>query len=38
MGLECYERPLEYDSYRFYHVETNTVKVKSVTQSREYLP
>ncbi|KAI4641272.1 hypothetical protein J4E93_008151 [Alternaria ventricosa] len=35
---EYYERPLEFDAYRFYNAETNTVKAKSVTQSRTYLP
>ncbi|KNG46901.1 amp-dependent synthetase ligase [Stemphylium lycopersici] len=35
---EYYERPLEFDGYRFYDAETNSVKVKSVTQSRTYLP
>ncbi|KAK8170277.1 cytochrome P450 [Phyllosticta citribraziliensis] len=35
---EYYDRPLEFDAYRFYDAETDTVKVKSVTQSRTYLP
>ncbi|KAK8157446.1 cytochrome P450 [Phyllosticta citrichinensis] len=35
---QYYDRPLEFDGYRFYDAETDTVKAKSVTQSRTYLP
>ena len=35
---DYYDRPLEFDGYRFYSAETDATTVKSVTQSRVYLP
>ncbi|CZT23695.1 uncharacterized protein RCC_09409 [Ramularia collo-cygni] len=35
---EFYENPLEFDGYRFFNADDNISAVRSVTQSRTYLP